>query len=78
MREDVIAQFDTDRERQASAQYAVVRWNDIFARDLARIPSRLEAFHRNAQPSDVWELLADLHNVDAVARGEACGPSRSS
>ncbi|MFH9590719.1 helix-turn-helix domain-containing protein [Streptomyces luteogriseus] len=70
MREHVIAQFDTDRERQTSAQYAVVRWNDIFTRDLARIPSRLEAFHRNAQPSDVWELLTDLHNVDAAARGE--------
>jgi transcriptional regulator with XRE-family HTH domain len=70
MRERVIAEFDTNRERQASARYAVVRWNDIFDRDLARIPSRLEAFHRNAQPSDVWELLTDLYNVDAAARGE--------
>jgi transcriptional regulator with XRE-family HTH domain len=70
MRERVIAEFDTDRERQASARYAVVRWNDILARDLSQIPSRLEAFHRNAQPSDVWELLVDLYNVDAVARGE--------
>lgn len=70
MRERVIADFDTDRERQANASYAVVRWNDILARDLSGIPSRLEAFHRNAQPSDVWELLVDLHNVDAAARGE--------
>ncbi|MGA5208068.1 helix-turn-helix domain-containing protein, partial [Streptomyces variegatus] len=70
MRERVVAEFDTDRERQASARYAVIRWNDIFDRDLARIPSRLEAFHRNAQPSDVWELLVDLYNVEAVAHGE--------
>ncbi|MFE4256057.1 hypothetical protein ACFRU3_42810 [Streptomyces sp. NPDC056910] len=45
-------------------------WNDLFTRDLRPIPLRLEQFHRNAQPSDVWQLLVDLHNVDAVPRGD--------
>ncbi|MET9118611.1 MULTISPECIES: helix-turn-helix transcriptional regulator [Streptomyces] len=69
-RERVIADFDTDRDRQTSAQQAVDRWTDVFTRDLARIPRRLELFHRTAQPSDVWQLLVDLYNVDAMARLE--------
>ncbi|MFC7994319.1 helix-turn-helix transcriptional regulator [Streptomyces pilosus] len=70
LRERVIADYDTNRDRQASARYAAHRWDDILTRDLNRIPARLEAFHRNAQPSDVWELLVELYNCDAVARGE--------
>ncbi|MFD8646562.1 helix-turn-helix domain-containing protein [Streptomyces mirabilis] len=68
MREQVIAEFDTDRDRQANAFLAQTRWTELFARDMKRIPRRLEQFHRNAQPSDVWQLLVDLHNVDALAR----------
>ncbi|MFD8275913.1 hypothetical protein [Streptomyces flaveolus] len=33
---------------------------------MRRIPRRLERFHRTAQPSDVWQTLVDLYNVDAV------------
>uniref|UniRef100_UPI003F496944 helix-turn-helix transcriptional regulator n=1 Tax=Streptomyces chartreusis TaxID=1969 RepID=UPI003F496944 len=69
-RERVIAEFDTDRNRQASARVALNRWHEVFDRDLARIPARLEQFHRTAQPSDVWELLVDLHNVDAGIRAD--------
>ncbi|CAM5554022.1 hypothetical protein GCM10010253_63750 [Streptomyces badius] len=65
-RERVIADFDTDLARQANARYAYERWQDIFDRDLQRIPRRLERFHRTAQPSDVWQLLVDLYNVDAI------------
>lgn len=68
LRERAVAEFDTNGERQASAQSAVRRWTEIFARDLSRIPRRLEQFHRTAQPSDVWQLLVDLYNVDAVDR----------
>ncbi|MET7888997.1 helix-turn-helix domain-containing protein [Streptomyces avermitilis] len=68
LRESVIADYDTDRERQANARLALERWTDLYHRDLKRIPWRLEQFHRNAQPSDVWQLLVDLHNVDAVPR----------
>ncbi len=65
-REKVIADYDTDLARQANARYAYERWHDIFDRDLQRIPRRLERFHRTAQPSDVWQLLVDLYNIDAV------------
>ncbi|MER6342330.1 helix-turn-helix domain-containing protein [Streptomyces tendae] len=65
-RERVIADFDTDLARQASARYAYERWQDLFDRDLQRIPRRLERFHRTAQPSDVWQLLVDLYNIDAI------------
>ncbi|MFY4718995.1 helix-turn-helix domain-containing protein [Streptomyces sp. LaBMicrA B280] len=70
-RERVIADYDTDRARQASASHAQSRWNEIYDRDLARIPQRLERFHRSAQPSDLWQLLVDLHNVDATVRSDA-------
>ncbi|MEW2267735.1 helix-turn-helix transcriptional regulator [Streptomyces sp. NPDC047853] len=65
-RERVIADFDTDLARQANARYAYERWQDIFDRDLQRIPRRLERFHRTAQPSDAWQLLVDLYNIDAI------------
>ncbi|MER6560191.1 helix-turn-helix transcriptional regulator [Streptomyces sp. NPDC001027] len=68
LRERAIAEFDTNRERQANAELAVRRWTTIVAKDLGRIPGRLERFHRNAQPSDVWQLLVDLYNVDAADR----------
>ncbi|MFF3720571.1 helix-turn-helix transcriptional regulator [Streptomyces prasinus] len=71
LRERVVAEYDPDRERQAKAQHAADRWNDIIAREMARIPTRLESFHRNAQPSDVWQLLVDLYNAEAAPHGEA-------
>lgn len=67
-RERVIAEYDTDRDRQMSARHALNRWHEVFDKDLARIPRRLEQFHRTAQPSDVWQLLVDLYNVDATVR----------
>ncbi|WP_331723983.1 helix-turn-helix domain-containing protein [Streptomyces sp. NBC_00005] len=70
-RERVVANYDTDHDRQASAQNALDRWTEIFERDLARIPQRLERFHRSTQPSDVWQLLVDLYNVDATVRTDA-------
>jgi transcriptional regulator with XRE-family HTH domain len=71
LRERVVADYDTDRDRQANAQYALTRWNDIFERDLAQIPQRLERFHRTAQPSDIWQILVDLYTVDATVRADA-------
>ncbi|QIY56602.1 helix-turn-helix transcriptional regulator [Streptomyces sp. RPA4-5] len=70
-RERVIADYDTDRHRQAGAQAALDRWNEMFSLHLARIPQRMEQFHRTAQPSDVWQLLVDLYNVDATVRPDA-------
>ncbi|GGT79240.1 helix-turn-helix transcriptional regulator [Streptomyces althioticus] len=67
-RERVIADYDTDLTRQSSARYALNRWHEVFDKELVRIPRRLEKFHRTAQPSDVWQLLVDLHNVDAAVR----------
>jgi transcriptional regulator with XRE-family HTH domain len=67
-RERVIADYDTDNVRQSSARYAMNRWYEIYDKGLVRIPRRLERFHRTAQPSDVWQLLVDLYNVDATAR----------
>ncbi|MEU0052932.1 helix-turn-helix transcriptional regulator [Streptomyces sp. NPDC006309] len=66
-RERVIADFDTDRDRQASAQLALARWTQVYARELGRIAPRLEQFHRNAQPSTYWQLLVDLFNAEAYA-----------
>ncbi|MGW6792410.1 helix-turn-helix domain-containing protein [Streptomyces chartreusis] len=71
LRERVVADYDTDRDRQANASYAFTRWNDIFERDLAQIPQRLERFHRTAQPSDTWQVLVDLYSVDATVRADA-------
>lgn len=72
-RERVIAEYDTDRDRQANARLALLRWGEMYDRKLSRIPLRLEQFHRNAQPSNIWQLLVDLHNVDAntLPRSEA-------
>ncbi|GAA3153455.1 hypothetical protein GCM10010521_46630 [Streptomyces rameus] len=66
-RERVIADFDTDRDRQANARLALMRWSQVYARELGRIGPRMEQFHRNAQPSTSWQLLVDLFNVDAHA-----------
>ncbi|MFD7131105.1 helix-turn-helix transcriptional regulator [Streptomyces sp. NPDC059894] len=71
MRERIIADYDTDRRRQTGAQQAMERWNEVSDRNLVRIPRRLEQFHRTAQPSDVWQLLVDLYNVDASVRSDA-------
>ncbi|MFE2889651.1 helix-turn-helix transcriptional regulator [Streptomyces sp. NPDC059272] len=71
LRERVIADYDTDRDRQANAQYAVDRWNNVYQRDLSLIPQRLERFHRTAQPSSLWQALVDLYTVDATQRADA-------
>lgn len=70
MRERVVADYDTDRGRQYNAHNAMDRWNEVYETSLARLPQRLERFHRSAQPSEVWQLLVDLYNVDATARAE--------
>ncbi|MEU3824382.1 helix-turn-helix domain-containing protein [Streptomyces sp. SID486] len=66
-RERVIADFDTDRDRQANARLALLRWKQVYDRELGRIVPRMEQFHRNAQPSTFWQLLVDLYNVEAHA-----------
>jgi transcriptional regulator with XRE-family HTH domain len=71
LRERVVADYDMDQNRQASASQAVRRWEQLFERELRQIPARLEQFHRNAQPSDVWQILVDLINVRAVPRADA-------
>ncbi|RNG19455.1 helix-turn-helix transcriptional regulator [Streptomyces botrytidirepellens] len=70
-RERVIADYDTDLSRQAGARHALNRWHEVFETELFRLPRRLESFHRTAQPSDVWQLLVDLFNVDALGRSDA-------
>ncbi|MFI1415663.1 helix-turn-helix transcriptional regulator [Streptomyces sp. NPDC020707] len=70
-RERVIADYDTDQNRQAGARQALSRWNNIYDKELTRLPQRLENFHRTCQPSDIWQLLVDLYNVDATVRSEA-------
>ncbi|MFI0821480.1 helix-turn-helix domain-containing protein [Streptomyces sp. NPDC021098] len=70
-RERVIADYDTDLSRQAGARHALNRWHEVFERELFRLPGRLESFHRTAQPSDVWQLLVDLLNVDALGPSDA-------
>ncbi|MDF3300561.1 helix-turn-helix transcriptional regulator [Streptomyces tropicalis] len=70
-RERVIADYDTDPRRQAGARHAMERWTEVYDRGLVRIPRRLEQFHRTAQPSDVWQLLVDLNNVDASERSDS-------
>ncbi|MFE9853491.1 helix-turn-helix domain-containing protein [Streptomyces sp. NPDC005576] len=70
LREQAIADFDTDRTRQAGAREAAYHWNAVASRYRNRIPGRLELFHRSAQPSDVWSLLVDLINEEAVSRGD--------
>ncbi|WP_333739244.1 helix-turn-helix domain-containing protein [Streptomyces sp. IBSBF 2806] len=70
-RERVVADFDTNRTRQLRAQDALAQWRVVTGREIAQIPHRLERFHRSAQPSDVWKLLIDLHNVDATYRPDA-------
>ncbi|MFD5430261.1 helix-turn-helix domain-containing protein [Streptomyces sp. NPDC127084] len=71
LRERIIADYDTDRDRQANAQYAVDRWNNVFQRDQSLIPQRLERFHRTAQPSSLWQALVDLYTADATVRADA-------
>ncbi|MFF1400215.1 helix-turn-helix domain-containing protein [Streptomyces sp. NPDC058287] len=78
LRESVIADFDTDRDRQMNARLAVDRWNELFTREQRRIPLRLEQFHRNAQPSDVWQLLVVSSTRMLCPGSMASGPSRSS
>ncbi|MFI8182079.1 helix-turn-helix domain-containing protein [Actinacidiphila glaucinigra] len=70
-RERVIADYDTDRHRQAGARQATERWYEVYDSSLVQIPRRLERFHRTAQPSDVWQLVVDLYNVDATWRSDA-------
>ncbi|KOV82402.1 hypothetical protein ADL01_10545 [Streptomyces sp. NRRL WC-3618] len=69
-RERVIADYDTDQDRQVGARHALNRWNNVYDRELTRLPQRLENFHRTCQPSDVWQLLVDLYNVDATVRSD--------
>lgn len=68
-REQVIADFDTNRERQMRARAAMDRWKELYAQGLARIPLRLERFHRHAQTEDTWQVLVDLYNADARQEG---------
>ncbi|USQ89904.1 helix-turn-helix transcriptional regulator (plasmid) [Streptomyces phaeoluteigriseus] len=71
LRERAIAEYDRDRSRQIRARHALVQWHELYDKTLAQIPRRLEQFHRTAQPSDVWQLLVDLYNVEAVSRPDA-------
>ncbi|OAR22127.1 hypothetical protein A8W25_29695 [Streptomyces sp. ERV7] len=68
-REQVIAEYDRDPNRQQQAYSAVERWSYIQAREVASIPRRLEDFHRAAQPSDTWQVLVDLHDASCRPEG---------
>jgi transcriptional regulator with XRE-family HTH domain len=74
-RERVVAEYDTNRARQIRASHAWGNWEEVIRKELARIPQRLERFHRSAQPSDVWQTMVDLHNSDATppSSGRASG-----
>ncbi|MFH9998010.1 helix-turn-helix domain-containing protein [Streptomyces virginiae] len=65
MREEVVANFDPNPARQADAAARVHRVKELTERQLARIPGRLEAFHRRAQPSDAWQVMVSLYNLEA-------------
>ncbi|MFJ8955248.1 helix-turn-helix transcriptional regulator [Streptomyces sp. NPDC102384] len=67
VREQIVADFDTDPTRQKGAEQAVLRWEEVYARRLQRIPARLEQFHRTAQPSNAWARFVALYMADARA-----------
>ncbi|MBM9624455.1 helix-turn-helix transcriptional regulator [Streptomyces zhihengii] len=66
-RERVIADFDPEPSRQLKAEKAAERWEGLYHAELARIPGLLEGFHRSAQPSDTWQVLVALHEVEPRA-----------
>ncbi|MFD0432060.1 hypothetical protein ACFQ60_47255 [Streptomyces zhihengii] len=53
--------------RQLKAEKAAERWEGLYHAELARIPGLLEGFHRSAQPSDTWQVLVALHEVEPRA-----------
>jgi transcriptional regulator with XRE-family HTH domain len=67
VREQMVADFDTNPSRQKGAEQAVLRWEEVYARQLQRIPQRLEQFHQTAQPSSAWARLVALYIADARA-----------
>lgn len=71
MREGIIANYDIDRGRQYNARNAMDRWDEVSENSLARLPQRLERFHRSAQPAEIWQHLVDLYNIDATARADS-------
>ncbi|WP_406324851.1 helix-turn-helix domain-containing protein [Streptomyces niveus] len=68
-REKIIADFDPDLARQQRAISAIERWEEAYSMEVARIPVRLEGFHRSAQPSDAWQALVDLSDADTRPDG---------
>lgn len=63
-REQVVADFDPDPSRQLKAAQAAERWTEVYSSELARIPGRLEGFHRSAQPSNAWQVLVALYEIE--------------
>lgn len=62
-REKIIADFDPELAHQQRAISAIERWEEVYSMEIARIPVRLEGFHRSAQPSDAWQALVDLSDA---------------
>lgn len=63
-REIVVARYDTSASRQRRAAKTIGHHGKRFDRAMRVIPGRLENFHRMEQPSDVWQVLVDLHDVN--------------
>ncbi|MEV7617564.1 helix-turn-helix domain-containing protein [Streptomyces sp. NPDC089799] len=69
MREKAVAEYDTDAVRRARAAGTIAEHSRHFNREVELIPRRLEGFHRMGQPSDVWQALVDLYDLDAREGG---------
>ncbi|MFD3814349.1 helix-turn-helix transcriptional regulator [Streptomyces rubiginosohelvolus] len=73
-REQIIADFDPDPGRQLKAVHATERWTEVYSSELARIPARLEGFHRSAQPSNAWQALVALYEIEPRLTSWVPGP----
>ncbi|MER5571197.1 IclR family transcriptional regulator C-terminal domain-containing protein [Streptomyces goshikiensis] len=69
MRERAVLEYDTDSVRRQRAGSTIAEHSRHFNREVDQIPRRLESFHRMGQPSDVWQVLVDLYDLDARGGG---------
>ncbi|MFG2716403.1 IclR family transcriptional regulator C-terminal domain-containing protein [Streptomyces goshikiensis] len=69
MREKAVLAYDTDTVRRQRAGSTIAEHSRHFNREVDQIPRRLEGFHRMGQPSDVWQVLVELYELDARGGG---------
>ncbi|WP_405785676.1 helix-turn-helix domain-containing protein [Streptomyces sp. NBC_01367] len=68
-REKVVVKYDTDASRRNRAYGTLSQLSRNFTRELDMFGPRLESFHRTRQPSDVWQVFVDLHDLGARPGG---------